>query len=234
MGRTPEEGRDYYEVLGVVRSAAPEQIETAFRELARRWHPDVCHDAHLAARNFKRIAEAYEVLCDPESRRKYDRSRRRVSPAPVRPPSEPTRCRPAARRGTGRKGTLEEFAELLGRFFDQGAASGKASRGDKTLDVEVDLPISPEEAREGGTVEISLTFSGRCAKCSGAGAACGKTCGVCHGSGTIREEPRRVTITVPPGVRTGTVLRAAGHGKSGHASSGPGDLYLHVQIRPCW
>jgi len=72
MARTPKQGRNFYEVLGVVRTATPQEIEGAFRNLARQWHPDVCPDVHEAAENFKLIAEAYEVLGDPKRRRQYD------------------------------------------------------------------------------------------------------------------------------------------------------------------
>lgn len=88
MGQTPKQGRNYYEILGVVRTATPKDIEGAFRNLARQWHPDVCRDIHQAAENFKLIAEAYEVLGDPEKRRRYDRaqarSRRRRTPSGAR------------------------------------------------------------------------------------------------------------------------------------------------------
>jgi DnaJ-class molecular chaperone len=86
MSQLPREGRNYYEVLGVVRTATPQEIEAAFRGLASKWHPDICSDLNEAARNFKLVAEAYEVLGDPEKRQRYDHTQpmsRRPRPAPA-------------------------------------------------------------------------------------------------------------------------------------------------------
>ncbi|MFO7902254.1 MAG: DnaJ domain-containing protein [Planctomycetota bacterium] len=239
MSGTPREGRSYYEVLGVVRTASAEEIEGAFRALAKKWHPDVCPDIHEAAEHFKRIAEAYEVLGNPEKRRRYDQSQAASRP---RPPSRQRRPGETAHHGPPVKGSADPFPDELASLFrhvfgmsDRPKSSKARARHTRAeLDIETELPIAPEEARQGSKVELSLSYSQSCPTCRGEGGVIGKTCAACQGSGSVREGPRPVTINVPPGVRTGDVLRAAGQGKVDPGSGTAGDLRLRLVVRPSW
>lgn len=249
MAQTPKQGRNFYEVLGVVRTATPQEIEEAFRNLARQWHPDVCPDVHEAAENFKLIAEAYEVLGDPKRRRQYDdaqaKSRRPTASAgPRRPQPTPRYRHPMDIAGLD--WFPADFAELIRFVF--GAAAGPASpkragggslgggtaRGSTGLDVEAELPLSPEEAHRGGAIQFSVSFPQQCPECQGRGTAVAEPCGMCGGAGTIRQGPRPVSIRVPPGVWTGTVIRVPGQGKFSPESGTSGDLCLRVRVQPCW
>lgn len=249
MAQTPKQGRDFYDVLGVVRTATSQEIEGAFRNLARQWHPDVCPDVHEAAENFKLIAEAYEVLGDPKRRRQYDdaQARSRRSSIPTGPPQPETRPRHRQPMDIAGLDCLrEDFAELIRSMF--GAAAGPASpkraagggvgggTADSStgFDVEAELPLSPEEANQGGAIQFSVSFPQQCPECQGRGTTIAEPCGTCGGAGTIRQGPRPVSIRVPPGVWTGTVIRVRGEGKFSPESGATGDLCLRVRVQPCW
>jgi len=234
MDRTSRENPDYYKVLGVVSTATPEEIEAAFRELARRWHPDVCEDVQHAAENFKRIAEAHEVLRDPEKRRRYDRQR-------VRSPAGTVRIRPRSAGETRRpedvyaeprpSGMPEDLFDLMRAFFGgsigpQTVASdiGRGSR------FELELPVSPEEAHRGSAVPIILTLPAECPACAGRSTAQKAPCDRCGGRGSVRGERCQVVVHVPPGVRTGTRLRTAVEGVSG--SGAWKEVVFRIRVSP--
>jgi len=243
MAQTPKQGRNFYDVLGVVRTATPQEIEGAFRHLARQWHPDVCPDIHEAAENFKLIAEAYEVLGDAEKRRQYDdaqaRSRRRTVPTGPRRP-QPTRRYRQPVNIAGLDSFPDELAELIRSMFGAAArpvsrerAASGSRRGSTDLDVEAELPLLPEEANHGGTVRFSVSFPQQCPECQGRGAAIGESCRTCGGAGSIRQGPRPVSVDVPPGVWTGAVIRVPGQGNLSPESGATGDLCLRVRVEPC-
>jgi DnaJ-class molecular chaperone len=241
MADSPSGPGNYYEILGVIRTATPKEIETAFRNLARKWHPDVCADVHQAAANFKRIAEAYEVLGDPGKRRRYDeaeqkRHRRRVSVSTARPRP----AQEASRVGVfGAEVPFELFSgfdsileSLFGSDWARPAAAPPQPRPE--LDVEAELRLTPEEAHRGGPVQFKLHFDQACPECVGRGKTVGAVCGTCGGKGRIQQGPRIVTVKVPPGVWSGSVIRIPGEGKSPPHAGPPGDLVLRVRVQPCW
>jgi len=249
MAQTPKQGRNFYEVLGVVRTATPQEIEGAFRHLARQWHPDVCPDFHAAAENFKLIAEAYEVLGDPKRRRQYDDAQARARRCTV--PNGPRQPQPRPRYRqpvdiAGLDWLPEDFAEMLRSMFGAsagpvspkraggGSVGGGTVRDSTDLDVEAELPLSPEEANQGGAIQFSVSFPQQCPECQGRGTTVGEPCGTCGGAGTIRQGPRPVSIRVPPGVWTGTVIRVPRQGKFSPESGATGDLCLRVRVQPCW
>lgn len=251
--------RDYYEVLGVSRDAGAEEIKKAYRKLARQYHPDANPGDKSAEEKFKEIAEAYEVLSDPEKRANYDRFGHAA----------------ANDQGFGGFGGFGDFGGL-GDLFDMffGGAT-RARRGpQKGADIRVDVDISFKEAAFGVEKDIRVPRVEECENCRGTGAApgtatqkcsvCGgtgqvqfsqstpfgritqthtcdrcrgtgriieKPCGVCHGAGYVRRT-RSIHVKIPPGVDTGTRLRVAGEGEVGVRGGPRGDLYVYIEVRP--
>jgi len=196
--------RDYYEVLGVPRTATADEIKRAYRQLARKYHPDLQPAAERAkaAERFKEINEAHEVLSHPENRAKYDAlGAGWKDGADFTPP-------PGA--GEGAAGTSEW--ENLGGFSDFfaslfGGPTGRASHGGAHItipgsDVQAELPVTLEELLRGGRRRITLDGS------------------------------RNLEVEIPLGAREGTLLRLAGQGESGTGGGPPGDLYLRLRLDP--
>jgi curved DNA-binding protein len=200
--------RDYYEVLGVPRDASSDDIRGAYRKLARQYHPDVNKDPGAEDR-FKEIAEAYEVLRDPEKRERYDRLGANWKAG--EDVSGATGFGDFAQQG-GFGDVRVEFGDGAGfsDFFESffGARGGRrrstgfdgfSTRGG---DQEAELELSLEEAARGGHRKISL------------------------GDG------RDYEVNVPAGVRDGQRIRLAGEGGRGAAGGSPGDLFLRVRLKP--
>lgn len=247
MADPPKSGKCYYEILGVVRSATSDEIQTAFRDLARKWHPDLCPGSKEAPANFKLIAEAYEVLGDPEKRRRYDRSQARPRRAgKFSDAVRPKHAGPHPKHPTGPSEfdwLFEHFREMLSPGFPWAAWEQQppaAPWASQALDVDAELPLTPEEARYGGQVQIKLSFPQPCPDCRGQGTAAGIVCAMCGGTATVRQGPRFLTVSVPPGVRSGSVIHIRGAGKvpADHAVAWcpglSGDLRLRVRVQPCW
>ena len=237
--------RDYYEVLGLNRNATENEIRSAYRKLARKYHPDVNPKDKSAEEKFKEVNEAYEVLSDSEKRKRYDQlGQNWKAGQDFRPP-------PGWREanvefgdmgdifggfggmGGGGAGGFSDFFETLfgGRRGGRGARGGAgfAMRG---RDIEAEIELSLEEAHRGGTRSITLQSTETCPECRGTGSKDGKTlCPTCRGAGAIRR-PKTLEVTIPPGVRDGSVIRLAGQGEPGANGGPPGDLFLRVRIRP--
>ncbi len=252
-----ERKKDYYEILGVSRTATQEEIKKAYRRLARLYHPDVNKSPEAEAR-FKEINEAYEVLSDPEKRAIYDRYGH------------------AGLSGDfvdysgfgGIESIIEEFFEGFGfpRIRRQPPRRGQ--------DLHYELSITLEEAAFGAEKEFEVQRYEVCPHCRGSGAEPGTTpircpqcngtgevrhvretflgsfvtvttCPRCRGSGEVVVTPcsecrgqrkirvtRTLSVQIPPGVDTGTRIRLSGEGDAGEAGGPPGDLYLIISIEP--
>ena len=231
------EFKDYYKILGVDRKADDATIKSAYRKLARKYHPDVNKGKDD---RFKEIAEAYEVLSDPEKRRRYDT----LGPDWERYAQQGA---PGGQPGAGfhvEYGDAGDFSEFFRTIFgDMGArggggfqdlfgdafqrAGGRRSR--RGQDVQAEVDISLEEAFAGTRKTFALELDEPCATCQGSGNVGGKPCSVCHGTGWQRVR-REVDVRIPPGVRTGQKVRVSGEGGGG--SGGRGDLYLVVNVAP--
>jgi curved DNA-binding protein len=212
--------RDYYELLGVDRDAASEDIRRAYRSLARRYHPDVSKEPDADER-FKEISEAYEVLRDPEKRERYDqlgpnwRAGQDVSgTSGFRRGADGFGGRAPGGFGQGGFSDVrvgfggDDFSDFFEGLFGRGGAGGGGRRGgfdgfsSRGADQEATVELSLEEAARGGRRRITL------------------------------DDGRDYELNVPPGVRDGQLIRLAGEGFPGVAGGPPGDLLLRVRLRP--
>ena len=196
--------RDYYEVLGVPRTATADEIKRAYRQLARKHHPDLqpASERARAAERFKEINEANEVLSDPDKRAKYDAlGADWTGGMDFTPP-------PGARRGptvtTGDWEDIGDFSDFFASIF--GRPTGGTRRGGVRVpvpgnDIEGELPLTLDDVLHGGQRRITL-------------------------------DGRSLDVTIPRGIRDGATLRLAGQGSRGINGGPPGDVYLHVRLAP--
>jgi curved DNA-binding protein len=235
--------RDYYEVLGVKRDAADDDVKKAYRKLARKFHPDLNPGDKTAEGRFKELQEAYDVLSDPENRKLYDqygenwRAVKAGAGAPPPPGWERTQ------RSTGGPRTegfdFGEFGSFGGRggagfdIFEElfgGAGRGRAARG-RGQDVEAELELSLEDVHRGARRTIQMQMPDICPTCNGSGVKDDRPCDTCGGVGQVLRQ-KNIEVNIPVGVRDGSTVRLAGQGGSGSNGSERGDLYLHIRVRP--
>jgi len=212
--------RDYYETLGVSKTASEDEIKSAFRKLARKHHPDVAKDKKAAEEKFKQINEAYEVLSDPEKRQKYDQLGANWNqPGGFQSPPQWGGGQPGGFRwGSGENGGVEfefggtGFSDFFEQFFGGGrgrsAFGGFGQRGataERGSDVEADIMVTLEEALHGSTRQVSLRRAGS-------------------------KKTETYQVKIPRGVREGQRIRLAGQGEAGERGGKSGDLFLRVRL----
>ena len=204
-------GQDFYQILGVPRNATREEIQRAYRKLARAYHPDINKDPGAEER-FKDISEAYDVLSDPQTRRRYDAFGPdfRQVPADVDPETwRRARSRAGAGAGGGRAGGFSfgsgdvDLEDLLGGLFGGRYGRGRGPVAGADQEAQIDLTV--EEAYHGTRRSVTL------------------------GSGSAA---RSLEVTIPAGVTDGQRIRLAGQGGRGSEGAPPGNLYLMVRIAP--
>jgi len=226
--------RDFYDVLGVPRSASDKEVRQAFRRLARKYHPDVNPGDTKAEERFKEINRAYEVLSDTDKRKKYDRYGERW---------EQAEAFDQARRAGGAGGAFTQTFDL-GDLFGRGRGGGRGGpfegifeaftgrRGPlRGQNVEYAAEVTLEEAFQGTTRLLGLQAEEACATCGGSGQIAGAVCHVCQGGGAV-VRPKRLEVKIPAGVQDGARVRIAGEGHPGVGGGPRGDLYVVVRVRP--
>jgi curved DNA-binding protein len=213
--------RDYYETLGVSKTATEDEIRSAFRKLARKYHPDVAKDKKTAEEKFKQINEAYEVLSDPEKRKKYDQLGANWNqPGGFQPPPE-WRQQPGGGyyqwSTDGGPGVEFEFggtgfSDFFEAFFGGGRGrsafggfGGRPATAERGADVEADILVTLEEALHGSTRTVSLRRAGS-------------------------NKVETYQVKIPRGVHEGQRIRLAGQGESGARGGKSGDLFLRVRL----
>ncbi len=230
--------QDYYQTLGVPRSASVEEIKKAYRKLALQWHPDRhAGDGRAAAEErFKSISEAYEVLSDPEKRKLYDRFGENWKHGQeFTPPRGARTMRPEEFEEMfgGAGGFSDFFRSMFGvQFRDSfGDRRGRARRGaERGSDVEAELAIPVGLAVEGGKSAFTIPATAPCSMCGGAGFVEDHVCPACGGLGRMRTE-RTIELAIPPAARDGMVLRLKGMGESGAGGASAGDLLVTLSLR---
>lgn len=249
---------DYYAVLGVSRNASDDEIKRAYRELARKYHPDSNPDDPDAEERFKEVTRAYEVLRDPERRRRYDV------------------FGDGGERVGGAADPFAGFGDLFDAFFggDPFGARSRPSGPTRGDDAETVIELTLEEAAFGATRTIEARLPVECGRCQGSGCEPGTfptRCDVCGGTGEVRQvrrsilgqimtsapcgvcgatgrriltqcrdcrgdgrvmAARSIDVDVPAGVDNGTRLRLAGRGAAAQRGGPPGDLYVTIAVRP--
>lgn len=227
-------GKDYYAILGVGRSATEKEIKHAYRRLARKYHPDVNPGDKTAEARFKEINEAYEVLSDPEKRKKYDRFGDQWQYAEQFAKSGQGAQWDFNRGGrytTFDFGDLGDLGDVFGNIFQGfGSGTGTARRSAKARSIEYPVEVTLEEAYHGTKRVLQLQAEEPCSSCAGSGRAGRTRCATCGGSGRILK-PRRLEVKIPAGVNDGSKVRIAGQGSQSYDGS-KGDLYLVVKVLP--
>jgi len=251
---------DFYEVLGVSRDVSDQELKSAYRKQALKYHPDRNPGDQAAEENFKAASEAYQVLSDPDKRAAYDRY---------------------GHAGLGGNGGFNgspfaggvDIGDIFGDLFGEMFSTGGGQRGTRQRrgdDLRFDLTINFEDAFYGTEQEVRIrrldtcetcsgrgTSSGRgpttctqcggrgqlryqqgffsvartCSACGGAGQVIGDPCGTCHGQTRVNSE-LKLKVKVPPGVEEGTRIRYAGEGDAGRSGGPKGDLFIVLAIRP--
>jgi DnaJ-class molecular chaperone len=242
----PVQYKDYYQTLGVAKTANTKEIKAAYRKLARQWHPDVNPTRkHEAEEKFKDISEAYEVLSDPEKRRTYDTLgndwQQRAAQQQRAQGAYQYQYQPNSGNVGGAQfdfGDLGDsgFSDFFNTFFGNvgrgTTTSGpRARRGQRGSDVEATIELTLREAYSGGKRTITLQTDQICPRCHGTGQEKGKLCHQCHGNGVI-PTTKTLEVTIPHGVRDGQRIRLAGQGSPGAGGGANGDLYLVVHLAP--
>ncbi len=249
---------DYYEVLGVSREASDQELKSAYRKQALKYHPDRNPGDHAAEERFKLASEAYQVLSDADKRAAYDRFGHAGASGGFGGPF------------AGNVDLGDIFGDLFGEMFNTGGGQQRATRQRRGEDLRFDLAIDFEDAIFGTETEVKIRRFETCGTCHGSGSASGRgptvcpqchgrgqlryqqgffsvarTCSACGGAGSIISDPcpgcrgeTRVSrevklhVKVPAGVEEGTRIRYGGEGDAGRSGGPGGDLYVVLSIRP--
>ncbi len=234
--------KNYYDILGVPKTSAEKDIKSAYRKLARKWHPDANPDnPKVAEEKFKDITEAYEVLNDPEKRRKYDAlgsdwqraAREAEQQRSYRAAQEDAAYGNNFGGFNGNANSATGFSDFFDMFFSgigrrQGAATNFGP-GERGQDLETTIDLTLADAYEGGKKSVSLQLEDTCSRCHGTGTDRNRICPQCHGTGRTLET-KKFDVTVPKGVREGQRIRLTAQGGTGSGGGARGDLFLIVKF----
>ncbi len=253
--------QDFYELLGLTKTASADEIKKAYRKLARQYHPDRNPGDAEAEATFKEISEAYDVLKDEQKRSAYDRFGHQAFEGGM------GGGRPGGFDFNFGTGFADIFDEMFGEFM--GTRRGGSTNG-RGADLRYNLEISLEEAFKGSQATVRVPTSVVCEACSGSGAEAGtqpvncptcngigkvraqqgfftieRTCPACHGAGRVIKDPckacsgagrvrkeKTLQVNIPAGVDDGTRIRLAGEGEAGLRGATPGDLYIFLAVAP--
>ena len=251
--------RDYYEVLGINKTATADQIKSAYRKLAVKHHPDKNKGDKASEERFKEASEAYHILSNTERKQNYDNFGHAAFENGG-----------GGRGGFGNFDFSSNFSDIFEDFFGEGFGGGRRSRksNNRGSDLRYDLSISLNEAFSGKKQDIKFSTSEKCDICKGTGSKPGhspNTCSMCGGQGQVRssqgfftvqqtcpqcggsgeqithpctscggqgkkQASKRLSVTIPKGVDDGTRIRLAGKGEAGSKGAGSGDLYLFINV----
>ncbi len=250
--------RDFYDVLGVSKSASPQELKSAYRKLAVKHHPDKNPGDKISEDKFKEASEAYNILSDQEKKQNYD-----------------SFGHAAFEGGGGRQSSgfggadfSDIFEDFFGDFGGSGRSGGRRSTNNRGSDLRYDLSITLEEAYEGKKQDIKFSTTEKCNTCKGNGSKPGSSpdrCTVCGGNGKVRsnqgfftvqqacpqcagsgeeitnpctdcngqgnkQASKKISVTIPKGVDDGTRIRLASKGEAGTKGGASGDLYLFINV----
>jgi len=227
--------KDYYAVLGIDHQATAQEIKSAYRKMARKYHPDLHTKSEKAAaeEKFKEINEAYAVLGDADKRAQYDRLGEAAKKDPGRQPSsDDYGYRQYAQKDAGADRFSDFFESLFGRGGSGGAQETTWHSGPtRGPDLASDLDLTLEEAYRGGEKTLLFTSRTSCLRCDGTGMVDQKICPACGGTASVTVE-RSLNVQIPPLIREGSKIRLRGQGGAGTNGGEPGNFLLTVRILP--
>lgn len=253
--------RDYYEILGVDKNASSEDIKRAYRQLAKKYHPDLNPNNSEAEQKFKEINTAYEVLSDDEKRARYDR----FGPEGVNGQG--------GAQGFGGFEDIFDIFDMFGGGFGSGSSQRRKKGPARGSDLKYNLTLEFEEAVFGVEKEVQIRRTENCSTCDGTGAEPGthkETCSKCHGTGQVQyaqqspfgqfvrvgtcdmcggtgeiikekchtckgtgkqAKDKKIKVKVPAGVDSDSIISIRGEGEGGLRGGPPGDLYIYISVR---
>ncbi len=240
--------KNYYEILGVEPSATTEELKTAYRKLARKYHPDIA--GNEGVEKFKEITEAYETLSDETTRKRYDilrgifnynksttdkTTQKEAQKAYRQAQNQEEIIKEANKNNTQdtQKASTQDFSNILNEFLDgfksqskQKKEAHKPVNGDN---ITTDVVITMLEAISGVSKTVNILSTQECTNCHGRKFANGYKCPVCDGAGTISQH-KKITVKVPANVKPNSKIRIPSEGNPGMYGGKNGDLYLNVVI----
>ncbi len=246
--------KNYYKTLGVNPSATVQEIKTAYRNLAKKYHPDVNPGNKICEEKFKEIGEAYDILGNHESRKKYDLS----NGYNVNKHSAPKQKKEQAKQAYNHQKTTDTqktkdpekekgfFSDLLGGMFkgeaeeEKKKASSKSKKEDppkskkqkpiKGEDIYTDVTISAAESHNGTVRKINILHTEKCKKCDGKRLINDLPCMTCEGNGELTTH-KKLNVKIPAGVKNNSKIKISGEGNKGINGGENGDLYLVVKVQ---
>jgi DnaJ-class molecular chaperone len=222
---------DFYQRLRIRPDATSEQIKSAYRQLARQFHPDTNPDNPQAEEHFKSISEAYATLSDAKKRQQYHEEHPQLKqksnrpPPPAPPPPKPTAKQPAY------DPIKDMFDALLKGATEarQKEVVRKKQQSLKGQNITVQVSLSAIEAKQGSIKTLTIEHEDACKRCSETGRLNGLPCPVCHGKGHLHAK-RKLDVKIPAGIQSGSKIRLAGEGEKNTLHSQPGDIFIEITV----
>lgn len=216
-------GKEFYKILGISSKANADEIKSAYRKLARKYHPDLNRGNKISEEKFKEVTEAYNVLSNEKTRRQYDL----LNGYNTTPASQQTKQQ--AQKAYGKKKQYKSsktFSDILDGFWKKETPK-KEPKKQKGSDITVDIEVTPQEALEGTIKQINVLYVDPCPKCT---KEPDKNCPLCAGKNEIPKHTK-IKVKIPPKVKEKSKIRIKEEGNKGKNGGGKGDLYLIVNIK---
>ena len=226
--------KDYYKILGVLESDSADNIKTAYRNLARKWHPDIAGNDDNAILRFKEINEAYEILSDKYKRAEYDKVRRFYNYARSGSSNSDTskseNKTSSYTTSPDNKGFSFNWSDFIQKKQQKSAERKENNVPKRGKNIYAEVEITILEAVQGTEKIINLLQTGVCPKCGGRKFINGTLCQFCKGKGESVQH-KKFTVKIPAGIKNGSKIRLAGEGESGINGGMNGDLFIQVNIK---
>ena len=245
--------KDYYKILGVSEKCTEQEIKSAYRKLARKWHPDIAGNSDNVVKKFKEINEAYEILSDKAKKSEYDTINRYYNYSSNKTgkkekneyttnpdiKNKQKETKTENHTNSGFKFNWEDFLAKYKEYVNKYNESNKNNNAQKNAqygyskkgkDINTDVEITIAESINGATKIINMISTSECMHCHGRKFVNGSICSHCKGSGEVSEY-KRFTVKIPAGIKDNSKIRLSGEGEKGINGGKNGDLYITVHIK---